>query len=106
MLDPTPTAATGPKGAGPGPLDSQTLEFLGRMIDTFVMATVEALCAADAVSPALRESPVHRTRVAKVMADLEDVEASVLRLRAMWAVESGRLAPVQGGLPAPGGLSS
>jgi hypothetical protein len=107
MLEPTPTAAVGPEGpTGAGSLDPAALEFLGRMIDTFVMTTVETLCAADAAAPALRDSAMHRTRVAKVMADLEEVEASVVRLRAMWAVESGRLAPVQGGLPSPGGLSS
>jgi hypothetical protein len=40
------------------------------------------------------------------MADIEEVEASVVRLRAMWAVESGRLAPVPGGAAIPGGPSA
>lgn len=106
MLEPTPTAAGEPTGAGPESFDRGTLDVLGRMIDTFVMATVETLCAADAAAPELRQSATHRRRVARVMADLEEVEASVTRLRAMWAVESGRLAFVQGGLPSSGGLST
>lgn len=110
MLETTSTASVGGcrKTAGaPSTFNPATLEVLGRMIDTFVLATVETLCAADASSPALRDSPVHRARVAKVMADLEEVEAAVVRLRAMWAVESGGLAPVSGGGPAmPGGPSS
>lgn len=107
MIEPKPTAAAGsegPTGAGPGPLGPDALESLGRMIDTFVMATVETLCAADAAAPSLRRSATHRRRVARVMADLEEVEASVTLLRAMWALERRRLASVQGGVPAPGGL--
>lgn len=110
MLETSPAAAVETRGTTegvPSTFNPATLEVLGRMIDTFVLTTVETLCAADASSPALRDSPVHRTRVAKVMADLEEVEAAVVRLRAMWAVESGGLAPVPGGGPAmPGGPSS
>ncbi len=69
------------------------LETLGEMIDTFVLATVETLCAADAAAPGLRNSPIHKSRVAKVMADLEEVEAAVVKLRAMWATEAASLLP-------------
>jgi hypothetical protein len=109
MIETTSTASTEgcrETAGGPSAFDPGTLECLGRMIDTFVMATVETLCAADAVAPSLRDSASHRRRVAKVMADIEEVEASVVRLRAMWAVESGRLAPVPGGAAIPGGPSA
>lgn len=108
MFETTPAAGTSddPSAAAGRVLDVAALDTLGRMIDTFVMATVETLCAADRAAPELRHSDFHRNRVEKVMADLEEVEATVGRLRAMWAVESGRLAPMAGGRSAADGLST
>ncbi|CAG0955580.1 MAG: hypothetical protein F9K19_10820 [Rhizobiaceae bacterium] len=96
MAEPSPIATSAADGAAPSAavrFDRDALETLGRMIDTFVLATVETLCAADAAAPGLRNSPVHKSRVAKVMADLEDVEAAVVKLRAMWAAEAASPPP-------------
>jgi hypothetical protein len=85
------SAADGAKRPAAVRFDRDALETLGRTIDTFVLATVETLCAADAAAPALRASLVHKSRIARVIADLEEVEAAVLKLRAMWATEAGGL---------------